>query len=501
MRRSTRALSQPVVGFHASLAALLITSAALAQQVEPPAQPPPSEAPPAAPEEPPQEAPSGEVAPEEPPTPVSPPSASAPEREPGTEPSAPAGASPSTPPAAAPPSAPVAPEPAPQGPQVPLTAAPAPPESADTPSAPVWPPAPALPEDRGVSEPVADDEREHKSRWRLSRLLLDQSVTTETFGVGQDYQSRNPTYDWTLQLRPRYYFIDRDTWSYSVQGTFAAAQELTNSDGTTRRRELDAEDGLLLLRYDRTLYREGDTITAIGLALPEVGLPISRASRNNGRVLGLGGALLPSQQVPLSKGSEFFPSFGIVGLARYQHFFTRATVPTNEEIAQPRTDLRGRPIVSDQLGSGAFPQHEVRLGFTTELLIHERVGLISDFQWRPTWNYEIDDDAQICNLLTGCIEADGVADPETYELITVFATEVETRVMDELSVSVGYINTASQIGPDGQRRSMFYSPNARFYLTLTAYLAEIFDSRGATPPSNLIGRVKQQEAAGTALAF
>ncbi len=381
-------------------------------------------------------------------------------------------------------------------------AAPDTPSSVDAPSAPVWPPAPAVPEDRSVSAPGTGEARPRKSRWRLSRMLLDQSVTTETLGVGQDYQSRNPTYDWTLQLRPRYYFIDRDNWSYSVQGTFSLAQELTNSDGTTRRRELDAEDALLFLRYDRILYRAGETITAFGLALPEVELPLSRASRNNGSVLGLGGAILPSQQVPLAQGAEFFPSFAIVGLARYQHFFTRATVPTSDEIAQPRTDLRGRPVVSDQLGSGAFPEHELRLGFTTELMIHERVGLISDFQWRPTWNYPIDRDAEICNLLTGCVQADGVNDPQTFEVITVFATEVETRVTDALSVSVGYLNTASQIGPDGQRRNMFYSPGARFYLTMTAYLAEIFDGdHSAAPTSNLIGSNRQRGLVGHSSAF
>lgn len=50
-------------------------------------------------------------------------------------------------------------------------------------------------------------------------------------------------------------------------------------------------------------------------------------------------------------------------------------------------------------------------------------------------------------------------------------------VLDALALTAGYVNLANQIGPDGQRRSMFYSPNARFYLTATAFLDQIFDKQ------------------------
>ncbi len=343
----------------------------------------------------------------------------------------------------------------------------------------------ATPVDTGVTDNTATSQKREKSRWRLSRLSLDQSVTANTVGVGQDYQTYNPTYDWTLLLRPRYYFIDRDNWRYSVQATVGAAQELTNSDGTTGRRQLDAEDTLLALRYDRTLFRSGRTISAIGLALPELDLPTSRGSRNNGRIMGVGGALIPAQQIPLAKEGPFFTTFTVAGLARYQHYLTRSTVPTHDELTRPRTDLNGRLVISDQLGAPAFPEHEARFGFNTELMIHERVALISDFQWRPTWSYGLDHEAEICDLLTGCAKIDSVDNPQTYQLITAFATEVEAQVMDELSVSVGYQNLANQIGPDGQRRNMFYSPNARFYLTLTAFLAEIFDKHAEPSRKNL----------------
>lgn len=295
-------------------------------------------------------------------------------------------------------------------------------------------------------------------------------------GVGEDYQSDNPTYDWTLWFRPRYYFIENDDWTYSVRAIFSVGQELTNSDETTRMREIVVGplDSILQLRYDRILYEKDAYATRLGVGLPEVTLPTSKASRNNGRILGVGAGLVPSQVLPLTEGS-WLQSFSVSGLARYHHYFTKTQVPTSDDIEQQRTDLDGRPVTSDQLSASPFAKHETRLGFGTELVVHDRVVWASDFQWRPTWNYEVDDDAEICGLLTGCTKVDGIDSPETFEVVTVFATEVEAYAFDSVSFTLGYLNIANQIGPDGQRRNMFYSPDARFYFAVNFYPSEVFD--------------------------
>lgn len=325
-----------------------------------------------------------------------------------------------------------------------------------------------------------------KSRWRASRLVFEQSVTTQTLGVGQDYQSKNPTYDWTLWFRPRYYFIDRPDWTYSVRAIASVAQELTNSDETTREREFDLgpQDTIFQLRYDRTLYEKDAYVTRLGVNLPDVTLPTSKASRNNGRILGLGASLIPSQLVPLNDGS-WLQNLAVIGLARYHHYFTNNQVPTSDELEQQRTDLDGRPLISDQLSASPFAKHETRLGFGTELVIHDKLVWINDFQWRPTWNYEVSDDAEICGLLTGCTKVDGIETPETFEVVTVFATEIEAYALDSVSFTLGYLNIANQIGPDGRRRSMFYSPDARFYFAVNFYPSELFDE--GEPPKHVAG--------------
>ena len=51
-------------------------------------------------------------------------------------------------------------------------------------------------------------------------MYWDHALSANTLGVGTDYQSRDPVYEMTIGLRPRYYFIDNDRLSLSVRGDF-----------------------------------------------------------------------------------------------------------------------------------------------------------------------------------------------------------------------------------------------------------------------------------------
>jgi hypothetical protein len=69
-------------------------------------------------------------------------------------------------------------------------------------------------------------------------------------------------------------------------------------------------------------------------------------------------------------------------------------------------------------------------------------------------------------------ETDG--SPTDYRVSTWLTTSLGYDVADELSVNLGYYNLANQIGPDGQRRSPFWSPSARVFLTLVGKLDAIY---------------------------
>jgi hypothetical protein len=171
------------------------------------------------------------------------------------------------------------------------------------------------------------------------------------------------------------------------------------------------------------------------------------------------------------------------GHARYRYYFTRSTEPTNEELGIIRTDLDGVPIASDQLGTVAFARHQTRFGFDIGFEITERISFNTRVEWRPSWRYPVNRDAQVCSLATDCVTADGVEDPQTFSVVTLFWPGIDISVLDELSVGFGYTNLANQIGPDGRRRNIFYSPDAAFYLSLEVHLDELYKTVAGPKPS------------------
>lgn len=125
--------------------------------------------------------------------------------------------------------------------------------------------------------------------WHGSTLTFNQSATTQTLGVGADYQSANPTYEWWLAFRPRYYFYETKATALSVNGWANLFLELTNSDTTTRRREPTIGPTYLWVAYARTLSENGGYKTVFTVA-PRVTLPTDKAARLSGQYFGVGGS-------------------------------------------------------------------------------------------------------------------------------------------------------------------------------------------------------------------
>jgi hypothetical protein len=80
-----------------------------------------------------------------------------------------------------------------------------------------------------------------------------------------------------------------------------------------------------------------------------------------------------------------------------------------------------------------------------------------------------------------CATPTSNADPSSFRVTTWGLVSVDYDVIDEMTVSLGYYNQTSQIGPDGTRRNPLYSPDARFFLTLTGNLDIIYE-RLKPPP-------------------
>ena len=143
-------------------------------------------------------------------------------------------------------------------------------------SRPAW--AQAQPQDHaGVSEAAAAPVGA-RIPWHDSMFIWDHSVTTQTLGIGRDYQSRNPTYEMMFRLAPRYYFFDDAQQSLSARADLRLVREFTNSDTTTERGEWTFVDTEVWLAYVRALSTRKGAKTDFMLRLPSLLLPTSKTS-------------------------------------------------------------------------------------------------------------------------------------------------------------------------------------------------------------------------------
>ena len=327
--------------------------------------------------------------------------------------------------------------------------------------------------------PGGGEAKEEKLPWRGTSLGWDNSATTETVGVGRNELTRNPTYEMSFIFGPRYYLWEAEdpSQSISLRGRLDLIREFTNSDSTTKRGEWTLSDLSIFPQYSRNLYKEGDIRTDLALRAPTLAFPTSKNSANSGRIIQVGALAGVTQQVPLMGTSEpVLQTFALTGRVGYSHWFTKATQPTNGDLAYTRMGPDGRALPSDQLGGAANAAHNVTLDLIGELAITEKVVWTNWFSWRPVWKYDFENRPVCGNLLTGCETPSTVQDPNNFSVITLFNSEVGVDVIDEMNVAVGYANLTLQQGPDGTRRNIFYSPDARVYATITAKLDEIYKS-------------------------
>ncbi|MEO5770057.1 MAG: hypothetical protein ABIS92_17005 [Polyangia bacterium] len=324
-----------------------------------------------------------------------------------------------------------------------------------------------------TSEDAEDEPGKQAIPWHGSTLLFDQSLTTQTVGVGADYQSANPTYEWWVALKPRYFVYETRATAVSVNLWANLFLELTNSDTTTRRRETVIGPTYLWASYARTLgARRGyKTTFTVG---PRLTIPTDKVARSSGQIVGLGGTIGLTQAFPL-RGTSARALRGArlsVG-AIYNHPFARATTGVNDDLRWTRQDVGGRPVFSDQLTGAALVQHALNASFSAELDVLPRLSVSASYVLLNAWIYP-PSRADCVATLTGCDQPIEVANPTTFRVSTWGTAAVTYEVVDDLSVSLGYYNLASQIGGDGARRNPLWSPAARFFLSVTGNLDIVY---------------------------
>ena len=329
---------------------------------------------------------------------------------------------------------------------------------------------------RGVNGPTPDGIEPTHLPWHDTYLYWDNAVSASTLGVGRDYLTRDPLYEMTFGLRPRYYFVENERVTISARADVGLVSERTNSNTTTNQGEWSATDFEFWGSYTNILRQSESDLTELAIRIPRVSLPTSKVSYDSGKILGLGVRLGGREEIVLAgRGARFFSSVELLAKIDYGYQFTNGQVPTNGSLERIRMGNDGRSIVSDQLGGATLAQHGAAFGVSSWVHVHPRVNWISTLELRTAWKYPVNHELQICGVvLTGCTQASGIGNPQTRAALTYFQSEFWGRLTDTLELTVGYANLATQLAPDGRRRSVFYSPDARFYLTLNVYLDHLF---------------------------
>lgn len=344
------------------------------------------------------------------------------------------------------------------------------------------PPAPPEPDRSALPAVKTAEPAKPKLPWHDTWLILENQVTAQTLGIGRSFQSSNPTYDVALSLRPRFYFYDTDVESIFLTGRIDVTREFTNNDVTTEQGEtivggaphgLGAADPTLSAIYRRVLAKRGDYETTFYGWLPELTFPASKFSWDNGTYLGVAAEARIYQDVPLAGSrASAFQMMTMGAIIAYNHTFTRATTPTNLQLFRVRLDPEGKTVPGDQLIGAAFPEHELRGGLRFIVEVAKHLTWWTDLFYQPAWLYSFSNVP--LQIQSGTVSPTPNPNPNTYIVVTQVDTSLTWDVMPELSLSIGYDNTETQPGLDGQRRNIFTSPGAAFYLELIGRLDQMY---------------------------
>jgi len=316
--------------------------------------------------------------------------------------------------------------------------------------------------------------------WRGTGFGFDNSVTASALGIGADYQSGAfQQYVQTYSLGLNYFVVEQEKWSLAVSASPSVSVELTNSADTTTTREPWFNDLPISSIYRRRLYANEEKQIFTGMVLNgTVLLPTSPASYNAGTYLTTSPRLVMFQTLPiLGHTAKHFQSFSIGASVRWDHRFGRADTAVNSDLDQPRMDSRGSTFLSDDLTFNRFAQNSLRQGafiFFSEDVVGTTLQFFASFGLNQNFLPALPDSKCDVTIQTGCVDVKGQGAFTQYGYS--FAAGLTWLPMAEFGLYVNYANGGNQLGPNGQRQSVFYNPNAQLSAGVAVGLDAIYET-------------------------
>ena len=317
------------------------------------------------------------------------------------------------------------------------------------------------------SKPVKKEEEAapKPNPWRGSLLILDQSMTTNSFSKKAQL-SYQPLYEWWISPRVSY--------SLSKQFRLTLRQDLfkewTNVQETTDRGEWRYTDTWLTLGFRPDLTKVSKHMSGgLGLILRP---GISKESRIASQYFSVG----PSGNLGYSfdlagEKAKAFKSLNVSATLMYTHAFTRCNVAcASGAFSQQRMNSSGQPVDDNQVRSGSLVGNQLLYSANIGLDIVEHLDFSASMIWI----------SQFANNLSPAMDPSGreiprAGDDTRLRQFTWFFSSVTWGFTKEASLSVGYYNLNSVLHTDGSYRQPFWSPEARVFLDLYVHLDAIYE--------------------------
>jgi hypothetical protein len=359
------------------------------------------------------------------------------------------------------------------------------------------PPQPQLQWGNGSPPPTAPKPADKPNPFRFSWFTWNQSATTTIFGIGQDYQGTDSqAYNWDFTFTPRWYFYDKHEDQIAIAAELGWTTQLTNSNVsalTTNLHETDFKDMSVALLYSHLLYEsqarpgvdQGEYKTYPGASLRLI-FPTSPQSSGQGKILAL--AITPSirQQVRLlGNKSDWLGNVIMSGSVGWTHTFTQYTTPTNENTPTFNTTYSGGPLTqdntpfTDQLSGAYFEDNRITLAFVYFFPIYKELYFSNAWKFVKSFHYAAPSNvcAPAMGVANNCAMplSGGVGNPVNQDTSTSFDVGLSYTFWDTVRWGVGYLNESNQLTPASTYRSVFYSPDAVFYMDVIVQLESIYD--------------------------
>jgi hypothetical protein len=331
--------------------------------------------------------------------------------------------------------------------------------------------------------------------WRGTAFNWSNSVTTSKLDAGSDYLSQaHQVYVQSYALLLNYYLYKDDDWMLRTTALPGFDVELTNSNTTTTRREPWFTDLPVSLVAARTLAKNEErgsaTLLTGNLTLL---LPTSKPSRASGTYLTASPRIGVTQTLPLfGSSAPLLQKVLLIGSFRWDHLFSEAKTPVDDDLRWPRQDLSGNAVQSDLLGGDRYAANTLRaqagVGFSQELF-GQPLDLLFTAYYQSARLYGVG--SQTISLPSGPYVVDPYPGARTAQPMAGVGALVSYIPTPEIAVLLGYLNNAD-LGSESH--NPLYTPNALFVGTLSFSIDALYlrmQGQPATEPT-FIAKARQR---------